>query len=90
MKAGFPFDIHYSYLHKLSRYKTISSKTPYEDMNFSNETIPSSEIGVSIKIWVGCQSPILIIFGAYFHFGITFYEYNSGDSQKRGIANRLS
>ena len=65
-------------------------------MDSSNETFECTctkgeclEVGLPMKIILTLEYLLLLLIGGSLHYGIAYYEFNAGDSQKRGILNQL-
>ena len=65
-------------------------------MDSSNETFECTctegeclEVGLQMKIILTLEYLLLLSVGGSLHYGIAYYEFNAGDSQKRGLLNQL-
>ena len=65
-------------------------------MDSSNETFECTctegeclEVGLPIKIILTLECLLIVLVGGSLHYGIAYYEFNAGDSQKRGLLNQL-
>ena len=66
--------------------------TPEEESyNETNRIIAGedAEISLTIKIMICFEFLLVVLFGGFLHYGIAFYDFNGGDSQKRGLLNQL-
>ena len=48
-----------------------------------------TEISTTIKVLISFDYIIIVILGSFLHYGIAYYDFNGGDSQKRGLLNQL-
>ena len=60
----------------------------YNETN-CNITGEDIEISMAIKVMICFEFPLVVMFGGFLHYGIAFYDFNGGDSQKRGLLNQL-
>ena len=65
-------------------------------MDYGNETLECTcspgeclEVSLPIKIILTLECILIVLVGGSLHYGITYYEFNAGDSQKRGLLNQL-
>ena len=65
-------------------------------MDYGNETLECTcspgeclEVSLPMKIILTLECILIVLVGGSLHYGITYYEFNAGDSQKRGLLNQL-